>query len=120
MEEKKMPTCFLVGLKTPELNQEEQDIATCLSLRTREYKEKIWDIFWVNVIKQEMISEAMRKTITEIVGENNIVELDDKYIITLPVSLEEYMDNKEKTDMYKNKLREIFAKEDRIMYMPKH
>ena len=120
MEEKKYPTFFLTGLKTPELNQEERDIATSLVLNIRDYKEKIWDIFWVNVIKQEMISEAMRKTITEIVGENNIVELDDKYIITLPVSLEEYMDNKEKTDMYKNKLREIFAKEDRIMYMPKH
>lgn len=116
MERKKMPSYFLSGMQTPELREEERKIANALSLNIREYRNKVWDIFWYNIIKKNLINESMLKKIEQIVEKDNIIEFDDKYIIRLPVAEFNYLKDEKQYNTYQSKLRKIFQHNDSIMY----
>lgn len=116
IEEKKFPMIFLNGLKNPVLNQEERDMDDALCLNISEYKQKIWDVFLLNIVTKDMIDDTMLRSIATVVNDDNTLEFGDKLLIRLPVSFDEYFDDQDKTSMYKNKLRRIFAEEGKIMY----
>lgn len=116
MENKKKPNFFLIGWETTELSEEEKKIADALSLNIRQYKNKIWDIFEHNIIKKQLITSDMLNKIKEVVSEGNIIEIGDKYIISLPVKATEYIENGEKTKAIKSKLRAVFQDKDEIMF----
>lgn len=116
METNKRPVFFVIGTQTSNLNEEEKKVASSLCLNLRQYQSKIWDIFWFNIIKKDLILEDMLNDIMEILPKESIVDIGDKYIISLPLQYDEYISDKEKLYTYKQKLRQIFKEKDLIMY----
>ena len=119
MHESKLPLFYLTGTLTSNITKEEELICKALNNRIREYKDKIWDIFWCNVVAKEIISISVLEKIKEVINEDNIIEYRNDYLFFLPIDYQEYIYNKEKADFYKNKLRIIFNEENKIMYCPK-
>lgn len=116
MEEEKQPMFFLIGIKSPKLTMEERNIADALCLNIRDYKNKIWDIFWLNIIDKEIIQEDMIEEIKEVVGEEGLIDAGDKYIISLPFDYKQCIEKKDSVMILKNKLRQIFLHNEKIMY----
>lgn len=116
MESDKMPMYYLAGFSTPGVTAEEEESVHAFTRNISQYRTKIWDIFWMNVINKRLITADMLKQITKIVSERNVIETGDKYIISLPVDPYEYMAYSRKTQSLKSKLRKIFREKDLIMY----
>ena len=115
IETRKMPNFFMLGIETPDLSPEEREVANSLALNVREYKNKIWDIFWINIIKKELITQDIYYKIIDIVGNKNVIETDDIYIFFLPLDYSEYL-SIQKLDQYRLKLRNLFEGNNLIMY----
>ncbi len=116
IETRKEPNYFTLGGVTPHLTKEERGIARALAANIRQYQTKIWDIFLHNIIKKDLISETMLATIRNMLADENIVDLGDKFIISLPLSSQEYLNDRDKLDTFKEKLRQLFKDNDAIMY----
>lgn len=116
IETKKAPHYFIMGTVSKHLSTEEKDMASALALNIRQYESKIWDIFWFNIIKKTLIPEEVLNDIMKILPSEYILNAGDKYIISLPLTSEEYVSDKVKLDFYREELRLIFRENDLVMY----
>lgn len=116
MEERKFPMFFLIGINTPYMTDEERKITHAMSCYQADYQTKIWDIFEYNLVRKEIVSEKMMKSIKQVIGAERIREMDDFYIFALMDDPEQMSLASSKIVAKRNKLRKIFEKEDRIMF----
>ena len=114
LDEEKMPSIFLTGIKTPNLSKEE-DIVDALALNIREYKTKIWDVFAYNIIKKDIVSSEMIENINKI-SNNILFEENDFYTILLCNDIDSFISENDKFEKDRQELRKIFRNENRIMY----
>jgi len=117
-ETRSEPEIFCFGTGTKYMSREDRAITSALCMHRTEYQTKIWDVFWFNIIKKELITNDVLNKIKNALSEENVHDIGSHYITSLPVTAEEYVYDHEKTSGYKNKLRQIFLEHDLIMYDP--
>jgi hypothetical protein len=115
MEYFKLPDFFIMGVGSPNLSLREKRTIDALDKNITQFKNKIWDFFWLNLLKKEFIDYETLTEVIEIVGRENIIEYDNKYLIKIPLSSEEYLTNIDKRYEYIEMLRQVLTRKDKIM-----
>lgn len=115
MEQSKLPDFYVMGVGSPDLSDREESILDALNNNIMEFRNKVWDFFWLNVFSSEYLDTQSLYEIGEIVDEKNIIKLDNMYLIRLPISYKDYLDESDKAYEYINKLRKVFEKRNLIM-----
>lgn len=116
MKSSSEPLYFSSGIATGSMTPEQKEIAYSYN-SMREYKNKIWDVFWLNIINKRIMDEVGIDKIIEIIGNENITLIKNFYLLALPTDESEYLRNEGYVIETKNKLRKVFNERNRIKYI---
>lgn len=111
----KMPDFFLMGIGSPKLSAKEKEEVRVLSLNISQYSNKIWDIFWINTIREEYVDKDLIKDIESIVSTDNILKIPGMFVFKLPLTYEDYINNEKLREKYRNELRMVLCRRQLVM-----
>lgn len=115
MEKDKLPDFYIMGIGSPNLSIREEKIIDALNGDIKHFANKIWDFFWINIIKEAYIDSESLQEIIAIVGHENVYRYNHRCIVKIPLNSEEYTKNIYKRYEYIEKLRPIFERKNLIM-----
>jgi hypothetical protein len=114
MSNNKFPSIYSQGIITENLTKEEKYILTVWSENARNCENKIWNIFWGNIISKKHIQINTKSEIENLVGKENMIELAiDLYWFNIPEEIAEC--DFTKSTVIKNKLLQHFKENNLVM-----
>ena len=115
IENTKMPSLYIEGISNGKINKEEEEKLFLWLNNLNQCKNKIWDIFWGNIISEKHINNNTFNDLESIVGKENIDSLTSNLIcFKLPEPLNKF--ELSKYSIQRKKLYDYFKTQDLILY----
>lgn len=117
MERIKFPVFYASGISSQELTEKEKEKSFLWGNYGRQCKEKIWEVFWGNILTREHLrSNNITTAIENIVGKDNVKQIfEDVFIITYPLNVFTYKSEKNKFNIYHDQLTALFEQYNLII-----
>jgi hypothetical protein len=117
MERTKFPALYASGISSQELTEVEKYKSYLWGNYSNQCKEKVWEVFWGNILTKEHLgSDNITIAIKNIVGEDNVKQIfEDVFIITYPLNVFTYKNEKNKFNIYHDQLTALFEQYNLII-----